>query len=50
MRKKTGQERVKRVVSYLPDEIYKRVDERAKKERRTMSTEILLLIEKGLNS
>lgn len=48
-RKETeGPGRVKRVVSYLPSELHARIEKLAFKERRTMSTEILLLLEKAL--
>lgn len=51
-RKKAEPENVrgKRVASYLPTALYERVEKRAEKEKRTISTMLLILIEKGLSA
>lgn len=43
-----SQEDLARVSAYIPKSLYKAIAERAKKERRSVSSEIVILIEKTL--
>ena len=47
MRQKSNEE-LERVSAYIPKTLYKQIQLQADKERRSISSEIVILIEKGL--
>lgn len=49
MRQKSEEELVA-ISAYLPKSLHKRIEERAKKERRSISSEIVVLLEKALEA
>ncbi len=48
MRQKKSEEDLARVSAYIPKGLYKRIEDRAREERRSISSEIVVLLEKAL--
>lgn len=48
MRQKKSGEDLARVSAYIPKGLYKQIESRAREERRSISSEIVILLEKAL--